>query len=248
MGFLNHATNNIIIDAVLTERGRELIANETFEVSTFAFGDDEVDYSLIQKYGLAVGKEKIEKNTPIFEANPNENIAIKYPLMTFSNPVTNLENIPTLTWIKNSESQAFISLSDTANSQTSTGISSLESVTVRTFVAGLGIEDSLAEDITDGSFLVKVHDSLIKLLDLDYIDLDINNVATYSISTTKPINNQWANQKEANFKIYSYGVVSSNSFTTFGSVLNANKINTTIQIIGKASGATLVIPVTITRS
>ena len=49
MGFLNHATNNIIIDAVLTERGRELLANENFNVSNFALGDDEVDYSIIQK-------------------------------------------------------------------------------------------------------------------------------------------------------------------------------------------------------
>ena len=29
MGFLNHATNNIIIDAVLTERGRELLSRMT---------------------------------------------------------------------------------------------------------------------------------------------------------------------------------------------------------------------------
>ena len=82
MGFLNHATNNIIIDAVLTERGRELLANESFDVTSFAFGDDEVDYSILTKYGLTIGKEKIMKNTPIFEANPNENVAIKNFLIT----------------------------------------------------------------------------------------------------------------------------------------------------------------------
>ena len=84
MGFLNHATNNIIIDAVLTERGRELLSRNdgSFNVAAFAFGDDEVDYSIIKKYGLTIGKEKIEKNTPIFEANPNENISIKHPLIS----------------------------------------------------------------------------------------------------------------------------------------------------------------------
>ena len=61
MGFLNHATNNIIIDAVLTERGRELLANESFDVTSFAFGDDEVDYSILTKYGISIGKEKIQK-------------------------------------------------------------------------------------------------------------------------------------------------------------------------------------------
>ena len=61
MGFLNHTTNNIIIDAVLTERGRELLSqnNGSFKISSFSFGDDEVDYTLITKYGKVIGKEKI---------------------------------------------------------------------------------------------------------------------------------------------------------------------------------------------
>ena len=33
------------------------------------FADNEVDYTLLKKYGETVGREKIEKNTPIFEAN-----------------------------------------------------------------------------------------------------------------------------------------------------------------------------------
>ena len=45
MGFLDHSTNNIIIDAVLTDRGRELLARNdgSFEITKFAFGDDEVE-------------------------------------------------------------------------------------------------------------------------------------------------------------------------------------------------------------
>ena len=98
MGFLNHSTNNIIIDAVLTEYGRELLSknNGKFKIKNFSFGDDEVDYTLITKYGEDIGKEKIEKNTPIFEANPNENLAIKHPLITFSNPVDKLTLLPLL--------------------------------------------------------------------------------------------------------------------------------------------------------
>jgi hypothetical protein len=247
MGFLNHATNNVIIDAVLTERGRELIANESFEVTSFAFGDDEVDYSLIQKYGLVIGKEKIEKNTPIFEANPNENIALKHPLITFINPITNLSSIPKLIWRNASEGQTAITLSS-SSSQTSTNVAIEETVTINNYVANLTIGSILDEDITDGSFLVKVHDSLIKLKDRDYLDLDINNVATYSINTQTAENKQWDNQVSGSFTIYSYNIVSSSSFTKYGSILSPNSINTSIQIIGKSSGATLIIPVTINRN
>ena len=247
MGFLNHATNNVIIDAVLTERGRELIANESFEVTSFAFGDDEVDYSLIQKYGLVIGKEKIEKNTPIFEANPNENIALKHPLITFINPITNLSSIPKLIWRNASEGQTSITLSS-SSSQTSTNVAIEETVTINNYVANLTIGSILDEDITDGSFLVKVHDSLIKLKDRDYIDLDINNVATYSVNTGVANNKQWDNQVSGSFTIYSYNIVSSSSFTKYGSILSPNSINTSIQIIGKSSGATLIIPVTINRN
>ena len=88
MGFLDHSTNNVIIDAVLTDRGRELLARNdgSFEITKFAFGDDEVDYSIIKKFGRTVGKEKIEKNTPIFEAQTAANQAQKYHCFTLSNP------------------------------------------------------------------------------------------------------------------------------------------------------------------
>lgn len=82
MGFLDHSTNNIIVDAVLTDFGRQQLANGTFNVTKFAFGDDEVDYGLIQKYGRVVGKEKIEKNTPVFEAQTSRNRGLKYRLIS----------------------------------------------------------------------------------------------------------------------------------------------------------------------
>ena len=80
MGFLNHSTNNIVIDAVLTNKGREKIATGGLGIVTFALSDDEVDYTLIKKYGRIVGKEKIEKNTPIFEASTSAEMGLKYYL------------------------------------------------------------------------------------------------------------------------------------------------------------------------
>ena len=96
MGFLDHSTNNIIIDAVLTDTGRRMLARNdgSFSIVKFAFGDDEIDYTLIQKFGRTVGKEKIEKNTPVFEAQTAGNQALKYKCVSLSNPALTI--MPTL--------------------------------------------------------------------------------------------------------------------------------------------------------
>lgn len=91
MGFLDHSTNNIIVDAVLTDYGREQLAKLGGNgagnlVKHYAFADTEVDYSMITKYGTIVGKEKIEKNTPIFEASTSASSGIHTLLVTTENP------------------------------------------------------------------------------------------------------------------------------------------------------------------
>jgi len=82
MGFLDHTTNNIIVDAVLTDKGREKLASANgLKIIQYAFADTEVDYTLLKKYGEIVGKEKIEKNTPIFEADTRGSIEAKHSLL-----------------------------------------------------------------------------------------------------------------------------------------------------------------------
>ena len=50
MGYLDNSS--ITVDAVLTKRGRELLSKNNnngsskFEITMFALGDDEIDYSL----------------------------------------------------------------------------------------------------------------------------------------------------------------------------------------------------------
>jgi hypothetical protein len=82
MGFLDHSTNNIIIDAVLTDTGRKMLADNRgrFRIAFFSLGDDEVDYTTIEKFGRSVGKEKISKNTPIFEAQTLSSLGLKIRL------------------------------------------------------------------------------------------------------------------------------------------------------------------------
>ena len=96
MGWLNHSSNNIILDAVLTDKGREAISRNdgSFAIVKFAAGDDDVDYTIIEKFGRTVGKEKIEKNTPVFEALTNQTQALKHRMISNSNP--NLIRLPTL--------------------------------------------------------------------------------------------------------------------------------------------------------
>ena len=93
MGFLDHTTNNIIVDAVLTDEGRAKLASASgLSIIKYAFADTEVDYTLLKKYGEVVGKEKIEKNTPIFEASTSGSVASRHTLLTDS-AAANVENI-----------------------------------------------------------------------------------------------------------------------------------------------------------
>ena len=70
------ANKQFTIDAILTKKGRELLSKNdgSFNISYFALGDDEIDYTLYNPNhpkGSAYFGEAIE-NTPIMEATSNE--------------------------------------------------------------------------------------------------------------------------------------------------------------------------------
>lgn len=83
-GYLQNS--NIVIDAILTKRGRELLSRgrNEFNITHFALGDDEIDYSLWNSdhplgtayYGIVI------ENMPITEAVPDETQNLKYKLVT----------------------------------------------------------------------------------------------------------------------------------------------------------------------
>lgn len=84
MAILNSST--ITIDAILTKRGRELLARNdgSFKITQFALADDEIDYTLYNPNhpsGSAYYGEAIE-STPILEAIPNESQIMRYKLVT----------------------------------------------------------------------------------------------------------------------------------------------------------------------
>ena len=92
MGFLNNTT--ITIDAILTKRGRELLARgrNEFKVTKFALADDEVDYRLWDTshpngtnfYGAVI------ENMPILEPVPDETQVLKYKLVTLPKETSRL--------------------------------------------------------------------------------------------------------------------------------------------------------------
>ena len=84
MGYLNNAV--VTVDAILTTKGRELLARNdaSFQITQFALGDDEIDYTLYNPNhpsGSAYYGEAID-NMPLLEAFPSELQIMKYKLTT----------------------------------------------------------------------------------------------------------------------------------------------------------------------
>jgi len=89
MGYLDNST--ITVDAILTNRGRELLADKiagNFKITKFALADDEVDYRLYNSahplgdryYG------NIIESMPVLEASPDDSQLMKYKLLTIADP------------------------------------------------------------------------------------------------------------------------------------------------------------------
>ena len=84
MGYLNNSV--ITIDAILTTKGRELLAanDGSFRITQFALADDEIDYTLYNPThpsGSAYYGEAID-GMPLLEAFPEQNQIMKYKLAT----------------------------------------------------------------------------------------------------------------------------------------------------------------------
>ena len=84
MGYLNNSS--IVVDAILTRKGRELLARgqNEFNITHFALADDEIDYSLWNSdhpLGSAYYGAVIEA-LPVTEAVPDETQVMKYKLVT----------------------------------------------------------------------------------------------------------------------------------------------------------------------
>ena len=228
MGFLDHSTNNIIVDAVLTDKGREALAKNdgSFNIYQFALGDDEVDYGTIQQFGRTVGKEKVEKNTPIIEALTAGSVALRNKLLRVSNEF--LTHLPVMEF----GSATTLSFSRSGNTTTNTLTATIKSKT------GVGID----QDLIDGEFRVEVNHLFLGLTGEAPDIVHTDNIAIYRYPAGF---GETTDEVSASIQIYlkSFSDTTFDTFSTSG----GSYIRTFVKVTGINSGLTKNIEVQITK-
>lgn len=225
MGFLDHSTNNVILDAVLTDKGRELLANGVgnFSIAKFAYADDEVNYNIIEQFGRTVGKEKIEKNTPVLEASTTGYLGIKYRNLSLNN--NSLSVLPTL------KLNTTLASSTTSLYRGAVGGKSSASITLSQHAPSGVVIDV---DNTDYSFRVTVDNLFLAIQGYVPDTVDNYNIATYTIPANAAINS--ANLSKVTFNLMAKNV-SQDVFDTFSHVSdNSSIVSRVITVSGYNSG------------
>lgn len=221
MGFLDHSSNNIIIDAVLTDVGRKKLAdnNGSFKIAFFSLGDDEVDYTVIEKYGRTVGKEKISKNTPVFEAQTQGNIALKHRLLTLPDPT--VIRLPTLS-IDGSEGLTSNTITFTRNNTTTRTVSVEQRI---------DSETRIPDGTSDVTFTVFVPDRFLTISNKAPLQIEsTTRTASYHI-TRGSITEK--NGAKASFQLTLQPGLDDTTFNVYG---NGTTINSVVSVVGDQSG------------
>ncbi len=231
MGLLDNTSNTIIIDAVLTDLGRQLLAKNdgSFNISKFALGDDEIDYNIIEKYGIDIGSEKIEKNTPVFEALTNQNQAQKYKLISISNP--NLTKLPNLALEGNT--QGVVELGRTNSRSISLNVKQQLS----------SQQEIIDVEFRDAIFSIQMSNLFLQIPNADIESIDSTQRAIYKIGATASN----ANGSSVLFTI-STKSLSDTMFQTYGNFSNKNYISTIVKVVGMQSGAVLEFKININKN
>ena len=216
MGYLNNTS--VVLDAILTKKGRELLARNdgSFRITQFALADDEVDYSLYNPNhpsGSAFYGEAIE-NMPIIEAFPDDQQIMKYRLVTLPRGTSRLPVLDigyTSITLKQGASlsitpQTLNYLGATSTFEQSGYIATIGDVRVITTFTGTGINTAEATSLNTQIAGTNVSRTVIG--------------ATINLTATR-VN------------------------TLFGS---ASTLTTVLTLVGRDSGARLNIPVTVTKT
>lgn len=236
MGYLDHSTNNIIVDAVLTDIGREFLARNdgSFSIVKFALGDDEVDYTMIRKFGRTVGKEKIEKNTPVFEAQTNANLALKFKAVSVSNP--NLVRMPQVTLTSDG-----LDSSGTLVTMTRTGSATSRSVTLTQTITG---ESLIDPELRDQAYIVKMANQFLSLTGFTPDTIDKDGVATYILLRAPGETSAGGSTITLPLAVRS---ITDTQYTVYGNSTDKTIITTVVNVTGLQSGAAKEFEVQITK-
>lgn len=216
MGYLDNTI--VTVDAILTKKGRELLArgDGSFRITQFALSDDDVDYSQFNPNhpsGSAYYGEAIE-NMPVLEAFPDETQVMKYKLTTLPRGTSKLP-------ILNLGTESIILKQGGSYKITPETLNYLGATNV--FEAG-GYTATIADVRTMNEFTgVGIISEEVERL---------NRTTTIGTNVSKTV----------------IGTTFNLRATTVNSLFGAgNFLQTTITVVGRDSGARVTIPVTITK-
>ncbi len=218
MGLLDNS-GDILVDAVLTDLGREFLARNdgSFEIVRYSFGDDEIDYSLFTPNTGSLQQDISILNTPVFEANVNEKIALKYQLLTISNP--DLKFLPTL-----DPSVSSLTLGERNDAQIGKLLE---------FKQSTQSGRTVPSEIVDGSFLIQVNNDLLFVEKQTPVSISQFGTSQYVVPRTAIGANQGA---QVSFNV-AVQALSADLWNTLGTgTAGSRTITTKVVCIGALSG------------
>ena len=218
MAILNN--NTVTIDAVLTAKGRELLARNdgSFRITQFSLADDEVDYTLYnpaQPSGSAFYGQAIEA-MPVMEAFPDDTQIMIYKLVTLPRGTAKL---PVINVGYNS-----ISLKQGATL----------TITPQTL------------NYLGATSTFEANGYAVTIADVRYLSTFSATGVPGSTTTPTGITQTVGSQLSQTIIGTSFTLTGTTINTLFGSGLN--QITTTLTVLGRDSGARITIPITITKS
>jgi len=218
MGYLNNAV--ITVDAILTNKGRELLArgDGSFKITQFALSDDEIDYTLYNPdhpSGSAYYGQALE-NMPLLEAFPETTQNLRYKLVTLPRGTAKMPVLDVgLTQITLKQGASIVITPQTLNYLGSNQVFESSGYTaiiadVRTMnvFEGVGVNTTQATNLNASKTLG-------------------TNVSKTVVGT-------------------SINLTSTTVNTLFGSSLT--QLNTTLTVIGRDSGARITVPIKVTKT
>ena len=236
MGFLDHSTNNIIVDAVLTDAGRRALSRNdgSFQIFQFALGDDEVDYEIIRNYGRTVGKEKIEKNTPVVEALTAGSLALKHKLVSIDNEF--VTHFPTFTINADGVGTSGTTVDFTRNSSEA----NLRAKEIAISVQPATGTPEVDVQLIDSSFRVEMNHIFLKIQRDQPNIIFTDNIAMYDVDASEGSGNVTS---RATFTLEAKQITDTtfNIFSTSGGQF----IKTFVKVTGINSGLTTIFEVRI---
>jgi len=217
MGFLNNTS--VVVDAILTRKGRELLARNdgSFKITQFSLADDEVDYTLYNPNhpsGSAFYGEAIER-MPVLEAFPDDTQIMKYKLITLPRGTA---KIPVI-------NVGYTSISLKQGASLAISPQTLNYLGTTSTFEQSGYVVTIGDVRTMSSFT----------------GVGINTPAAAALNTTTTVGTV-VSQTVIGTTI---NLTATTVNTLFGS---GTTLNTTLTVIGRDSGARISVPVTITKT